>query len=85
MYAVGSAFYSQSIHEVAELKFQFILRFGLQVGDNGWKSQTQFFILCVSVWERWLAGKFQQSKLGEMTDLFYLPLARRTEGILQTF
>jgi hypothetical protein len=40
----GSAFYIQATHEIAELNFQFILRFGLQVSDNGEKFRTQVFI-----------------------------------------
>ena len=92
MYTVSSAFYSQSIHQIAELNFQFILRFGLQAGDNRGKFQAQCFILCVLVWERRL-GRGEKNiqpeksnlKLEGTTDLFYLPLARRTEAILQTF
>jgi hypothetical protein len=62
MYTVGSAFYSQSIHEIAEFDFQFILQFGLQASDNGGKCQIQFFILCVAVWKRRLGGGEKSSE-----------------------
>ena len=61
MYTVGSAFYCQSIHEITELDFQFILQFGLQASDNGGKCQIQFFILRVPVRERWLGGEKKES------------------------
>lgn len=89
MYTVGSAFYSQSIHEITELNFQFILWFRLQTSDNGGECQTQFFILCVPVWERGLVrGKKSESlakQVGEKTILYYLQPARRDEAIPQTF
>ena len=62
MYTVGSAFYSQSIHKITELNFQFtILQFCLQTSNNGGKCQRQFFILCVPVWERRLVGGGKKS------------------------
>ena len=82
MYAISSAFYSQSINEITEFNFQFILRSGLQASDNGGKRHTQFFILCIPVWERRLE---RNSRKAIWTIYYYLPLARRTEAILQTF
>lgn len=86
MYTIGSAFYSQSIHEIAELNVQFVLWFGLQTSDNGGKCQTQFFTLCVPVWERRLGGGEKVFRKDEGRRLIYcLPPARRAEAILQTF